>query len=82
VGPAVACVRAHDVEVHASGERQAPLLTVVGRREAAHEVLLDLRDPSDPSDRVVTLRVPGGSDAHVGDHVQIAWRTARLYPSA
>ncbi len=75
-GSAIACVRSHDVDVSAAGSAEAPVLTVTGRRDAVHEVMLDV---SDPSGRLVTMRVPGTTAARVGDRVQITLRHARIY---
>jgi putative spermidine/putrescine transport system ATP-binding protein len=75
-GSAVACVRSHDVEVNAAGASEAPVLTVTARRDAAHEVMLDL---SDPSGGLVTLRAPSLTAARAGDQVQLTLRHARIY---
>ena len=77
-GEAVACVRSHEVEVHVADQQTAPVLTVTARREAAHEVLLELRDVSDAT---VTVRAPGTTSARVGDRVQVVLRHARLFPT-
>jgi len=75
-GRAIACVRAHEVELSTDGTRAAPVLTVTGRRDAAHEVLLDLRDASGA---VATVRVLSSTTATVGDRVQVAIRHPRLF---
>lgn len=75
-GPAVACIRSHEVEVHHGEALDAPVLVVTGRRDAVHEVLLDLRDASGAT---VALRAPSTATAAVGDRVQVTVRHARLF---
>ena len=77
-GSAIACVRSHEVEVHTDGQRQAPMLTVTGRRDTAHEVLLDLRDRSGSS---ATVRVISTTPVRVGDVVQVLIHHARIFPT-
>jgi putative spermidine/putrescine transport system ATP-binding protein len=77
-GSAVACVRSHDVEVNVAGAAGAPVLIVAGRRDAAHEVMLDL---ADASGQRVTVRAPSTTAARVGDQVQVMLRHARIYPT-
>lgn len=77
-GDAVACMRAHDVQLHAA-DRSAPgALTVVSRSEAAHEVLLILRDSTDSA---VQLRVTHGTPVSVADVVQVTLTNARIFPT-
>jgi putative spermidine/putrescine transport system ATP-binding protein len=76
-GAAVACVRSHEVEVLAGvDDADRPLLEVTGRRDTAHEVLLDLRDASGA---IATVRVSGAVAAHPGHRVQVTVRHARIF---
>ncbi len=75
-GQAVACARSYEVEIHDGGSLDVPALTVVARRDAAHEVVLDLRDAAGAT---VTVRAPNGTGASVGDVVQVLLRHARLF---
>ena len=77
-GKAVACVRAHEVEVHRGTGLDAPVLTVTARRDAAHEVLLDMSDGVGGS---VTIRAGSDSPAQVEDRVLVQIRHARVFPT-
>ncbi len=77
-GVAVACVRAHECCViprPTQGER--PVLEVIARRDAAHEIVLRVRH-ADGGEHV--LRVGSATSAQVGDQVQVSLRHARIFP--
>jgi ABC-type sulfate/molybdate transport systems ATPase subunit len=76
-GPAVACVRAHQLEVLPDGTLDAPALSVTRRQDAAHEVVLEVRDASND---VATLRTPASTGARVADRVQVLIRHACVFP--
>lgn len=75
-GKAVACVRSHELELRVGSDLDVPELTVVARRDAAHEVLLELRDPSGAT---VTVRVANTTRVCEGDGVQLRIRHARFF---
>lgn len=75
-GKAMACVRSHELDVFISDTLEAPVLTVVSRRDAAHEVLLELRDASGAT---VTVRVANTTRVCEGNGVQVCVRHARLF---
>ncbi|MES3034743.1 MAG: ABC transporter ATP-binding protein [Gemmatimonadota bacterium] len=77
-GPTIACVRSHELEVHTAGTQASPVLSVMARRDAAHEVLLDLRDAAGAT---VTVRAPSHTRATLGDAVQVVVRHARFFPT-
>jgi len=76
-GAAVACVRSHELEVHVGDQLQAPVLTVSARRDAAHEVLLDV---SDVSGAMAMVRTVSGTPVQVGERVQVVVHHARIFP--
>lgn len=83
LGPAVACVRAHEVQVHrcdASGGQvddfRAFRLTVVDRRDGASEAWITLRDIAGAD---IRLRTGGGTEVCIGDSVQVTLRHARIF---
>jgi iron(III) transport system ATP-binding protein len=78
-GAVVACVRAHDVHVCAADRLEHGVLTVLARRDAAHDVSLTLRDANDAT---VQLRVALGTLADIGDAVHVRLVNARLFPIA
>ena len=78
-GPAVACVRSHEIEVHRQGDLDAPRLTVVEQRQGAHEILLGVRDDHGET---ALLRVSGATTVAVGDTVQVTMACARFFPLA
>ncbi|HYW52071.1 MAG TPA: ABC transporter ATP-binding protein [Gemmatimonadaceae bacterium] len=78
-GDAVACVRSHEVDLRPGdvpGALDASVLTVTRRRDAAHEVLLELHDAAGAP---VTLRVASDSLVQAGDRVQVQVRHARIF---
>ena len=75
-GPAIACVRAHEVHVHGAGRTHGPELTVISRQETAHEVVLTLRRPGGET---ATVRVGGGVTAVPGDVIQVCITHARCF---
>jgi len=82
-GPAVACVRAHEVQIQrcdaSGGLIDAPLeprLTVVDRRDGASEAWITLRDAAGAN---IGLRTGGGTDVRLGDSVQVTLRHARIF---
>jgi hypothetical protein len=76
-GASVACVRSHELAVHVGDQLQAPVLTVTARRDAAHEVLLDVRDLSGA---MATVRTFSGTPVQVGERVQVVVHHARIFP--
>ena len=75
-GAAVACLRAHDVQLRSADRLDAGALTVVARSDAAHDVLLVVRDANDGS---VQLRVSHGANVAVGDAVHVTLPNARIF---
>jgi len=75
-GAAVACVRSHELEVRVGDQLHAPVLTVTARRDAAHEVLLDVRDVSGA---MATVRTVSGTQVQVGEQVQVVVHHARIF---
>ena len=80
-GDAVACVRPHELELHGADSLSAldaPVLTVARRRDAAHDVLLDLQDADGAR---ATVGVTSATQAQPGDRVQVQVRHARFFPA-
>jgi len=75
-GPSVACVRSHELDVRLGDQLDAPVLTVDVRRDAAHEVLLDVRDAAGA---LASLRTAIGTVAQPGDRVQVTVHHARVF---
>jgi ABC-type sulfate/molybdate transport systems ATPase subunit len=75
-GTAVACIRAHELEVRIGDQLHAPVLTVVARRDAAQYVVLDVRDVSGAG---ATLRTSSGTVVQLGDQVQVVVHHARIF---
>jgi ABC-type sulfate/molybdate transport systems ATPase subunit len=77
-GPAVACVRSHEVIVTRVGVDTAPALTVADRRDSAHDVSLTLRDARGDT---VTLRTGSDTSAVPGERVCVTIAHARVFSS-
>lgn len=81
-GPAVACVRAHDVQVQVADDAseivdpRAPRLTVVARRDGTSEAWITLRDAAGAA---VSLRTGSGTRVCIGDAVRVTLRDARIF---
>ena len=83
-GPAVACVRAHEVQVSPCSDAAAgvgmselPSLTVTDRRDGARDAWITLRDAAGAT---VSVRTGSGTVARTGDIVQVTLHRARLFP--
>ncbi len=77
-GDAVACVRSHETQVVAAGTAGLEVLSVVGRTERAHEILLELRNTAGET---AVIRVGHGVAVKPGELVSIAISHARFFPS-
>ncbi|MBC7843361.1 MAG: ATP-binding cassette domain-containing protein [Gemmatimonadaceae bacterium] len=75
-GPAVACVRSHEVTVERSEEIHPSTLLITDRRDAAHDVVLTLCDTAGGT---VTVSTSGNTRLGVGDGVVVAIAHARVF---
>jgi len=75
-GPAIACVRSHEVHVHCGGRLHGPELTVLDRQDAAHEVVLTVRRAGGET---AVVRVGSGVTAVTGDAIQVCIMHARCF---
>ena len=75
-GVTIAFVRAHESQVRQSDGNTKSALTVVERRESAHDVRLSLRSDAG---QIATIRVGSGTHAGAGDAVQVAIERARFF---
>ena len=76
-GRVVACVRSHELTIGRGDQMDAPVLTVVERKEKAHETRLTLQSIAG---EVLVVRTGSGNGAAVGDLVQVAITNARFFP--
>ena len=76
VGPAVACVRSHEVIVCCSDVIDASVLVIADRRDTAHDVALTLRNAAGAT---VTLRTSRNTRTAVGDSVVVTIDHSRLF---
>ena len=83
-GPAIACVRAHEVQVSPCssaaagvGTSELPNLIVTDRRDGARDIWITLRDAAGAT---VSVRTGSGTVARIGDIVQVTLHRARLFP--
>ena len=76
IGAAVACVRAHDVQLRAADWSDPSALTVVSRSDAAQEVSFVLRGPTDIT---VQVRAAYGTPFVTGDAVCVTLTNARFF---
>jgi putative spermidine/putrescine transport system ATP-binding protein len=77
-GAAVACVRAHEVDVQRGNQLNLPVLTVVDCQSRSHEMLVTVRDVGGAT---AVVRVSNGAELALGDQVQITLTAARYFPA-
>ncbi len=78
-GDGVAFLRASDVQLSAVGGALTSPLTVVARRDTAHDVALTMSRQVGEGAHTVQLRVVLGTPANVGDVVHVSLAHARLF---
>lgn len=80
-GPAVACVRAHQVDVlPVAPEDDRPALRLLVRRDGARESELVLGEPGDrDATQRVTIRVPVSTAARPGERVRLLLHGAQIF---
>jgi ABC-type sulfate/molybdate transport systems ATPase subunit len=77
VPPAVAYVRAHELQVHHGEGLDLPVLTVTAMQSRAHERRVTVRDEQGTS---AVVRVSNAIALSVGDRVQVRCTAARIFP--
>ncbi len=77
-GAAVACVRSHETALLAPGTAGMEVLSVVGRTERAHEILLELRNTAGET---AVVRVGHDVAVRPGESMSISIRHARFFQS-
>lgn len=75
-GSAVACARAHELALHTASDGERPVLLVTARREAPHELSIEVQSEAGSS---ATLRLGPGTSVMPGDRVQCTVTNARVF---
>ncbi len=75
-GPAIACVRSHEVHVHCGARIHGPELIVLDRHEATHDVVLTVRRAGGET---AVVRVGAGVTAAPGDVIQVCILHGRFF---